>query len=73
MHYYFGIIGLSVGEKGYAALPGRETDFKASLSKSIEYAVALNCPRQATFVKIPEIFLFLELRSCIRWKKKITC
>ena len=38
--------GISRGEKGYAALPGREDDFKASLSKAIEYAVALKCPRQ---------------------------
>jgi hydroxypyruvate isomerase len=39
-------IGVSRGEKGYAALPGREDDFKASLSKAIEYAVALKCPRR---------------------------
>ena len=40
------VLGVSCGEKGYAALPGREDDFKASLSKAIEYAVALKCPRQ---------------------------
>lgn len=42
------ILGVSQGEKGYAALPGREDDFKASLSKAIEYAVALRCPRQVS-------------------------
>ena len=38
-------LGVSRGEKGYAALPGREADFKASINKAIEYAVALKCPR----------------------------
>ena len=41
------MLGISRGEKGYAALPGRESDFKASLNTAIEYAVAVNCPRQA--------------------------
>ena len=59
MNALFGVIGVSVGEKGYAALPGREADFKASLSKAIEYAVALKCPRQATFCNgILEIFVY---------------
>ena len=37
--------GISHGEKGYAALPGREADFKSSLATAIEYAVAVECPR----------------------------
>ena len=39
-------LGISRGEKGYAALPGRESDFQASLNTAIEYAAAVNCPRQ---------------------------
>lgn len=39
-------LGISRGEKGYAALPGRKSDFQASLNTAIEYAVAVNCPRQ---------------------------
>ena len=41
-------LGIPHGEKGYAALPGREADFKASLNKAIDYAVAVSCPRYAT-------------------------
>ena len=40
------MLGISRGEKGYAALPGRESDFQASLSTAIEYAAAVSCPRQ---------------------------
>ena len=39
------LLGISHGEKGYAALPGRESDFQASLGTAIKYAVAVNCPR----------------------------
>ena len=38
-------LGVPLGEKGYAALPGREDDFKSSLATAIEYAVAVECPR----------------------------
>ena len=31
------------GEKGLAALPGREAEFKTILAASIDYAKALNC------------------------------
>ena len=31
------------GEKGLAALPGREAEFKRILATSIDYAKALNC------------------------------
>ena len=33
------------GERGLAALPGREAEFQASLHQALAYAAALNCPR----------------------------
>ncbi|MBS0526686.1 MAG: hydroxypyruvate isomerase family protein [Proteobacteria bacterium] len=33
----------SKGERGFAALPGRETDFAAALDKALEYAKLLEC------------------------------
>ncbi len=33
------------GERGMAALPGREAEFRESIAKALEYAEALNCPR----------------------------
>ena len=33
------------GEKGLACLPGRETEFRSSIGKAIEYATVLECPR----------------------------
>ncbi len=33
------------GERGLSALPGRETEFKDTIGKALEYAVALDCPR----------------------------
>lgn len=33
------------GERGLAALPGREAEFRASLDEAIEYAKAIGCPR----------------------------
>ena len=32
-------------DKGLAAMPGREADFKTTLSVALDYAVALDCPR----------------------------
>ena len=34
----------AAGERGLAALPGREAEFDAALGKAIEYATALGCP-----------------------------
>jgi hydroxypyruvate isomerase len=34
----------AAGERGLAALPGRETDFEAALEKALAYARALECP-----------------------------
>ena len=33
------------GERGIAALPGREVEFAASFAKALRYAAALDCPR----------------------------
>jgi 2-dehydrotetronate isomerase len=33
------------GERGLAALPGREADFAAALERALEYAAALECPQ----------------------------
>ena len=33
------------GERGLAALPGREAEFRAALDRALDYAAALNCPR----------------------------
>ena len=33
------------GERGMAALPGREAEFAAALAKALDYAGALGCPR----------------------------
>jgi hydroxypyruvate isomerase len=33
------------GERGIAALPGRETEFREGFQRALEYAAALNCPR----------------------------
>jgi hydroxypyruvate isomerase len=35
----------AAGERGIACLPGRESEFKESVGKAIEYAKALKCPR----------------------------
>lgn len=33
------------GDKGLAALPNREAEFKTALLTALDYAVALKCPR----------------------------
>ncbi len=33
----------SIGERGMAALPGREQEFRAAIAKALEYAAALGC------------------------------
>ncbi len=33
----------SIGERGMAALPGREQEFRAAIAKALEYAAALDC------------------------------
>lgn len=35
----------AAGERGLAALPGRESEFRESVDRAIEYARALGCPR----------------------------
>ncbi|CAN5146765.1 hydroxypyruvate isomerase family protein [soil metagenome] len=33
------------GERGIACLPGRESEFRASIARALDYATALDCPR----------------------------
>lgn len=33
------------GERGFAAIPGREQEFKGSVDTALEYAIALNCKK----------------------------
>jgi len=35
----------NAGERGLAALPGRQAEFRDALSKALDYAQALSCPR----------------------------
>lgn len=41
------------GERGFAALPGRERDFDAALARAIDYAQAIGCPRLHVMAGIP--------------------
>lgn len=43
----------SKGERGFAALPGREADFEAALEKAIGYAEVLKCGRLHCMAGIP--------------------
>ncbi|MET0334127.1 MAG: 2-oxo-tetronate isomerase [Rhizobacter sp.] len=35
----------AVGDRGIAAVPGREAEFKSAIAQALEYAQALQCPR----------------------------
>jgi len=35
----------AAGERGIGALPGRESEFRSAIDRSLEYAAALRCPR----------------------------
>eukprot|EP00481_Brizalina_sp_1-RS-2013_P001798 TRINITY_DN4566_c0_g1_i1.p1 TRINITY_DN4566_c0_g1~~TRINITY_DN4566_c0_g1_i1.p1 ORF type:complete len:125 (-),score=25.51 TRINITY_DN4566_c0_g1_i1:68-442(-) len=37
--------GWDAGERGFAAIPGREDEFKASVDTALMYAKALNCTK----------------------------
>ena len=41
------------GERGMAAIPGREAEFAASIGKALDYAAALDCPRLHVMAGIP--------------------
>jgi len=41
------------GDRGLAALPGRETDFQALIDKALEYAQVIGCPRLHVMAGIP--------------------
>lgn len=47
------------GEWGHAALPGRESDFRAEIEQALDYAAALNCRTvhvMAAVVPFPEMY-----------------
>lgn len=41
------------GERGMAAIPGREAEFAATVAKALQYAMALDCPRLHVMAGIP--------------------
>ena len=41
------------GERGLAALPGREAEFGAAVDRAIEYATALGCPQVHVMAGVP--------------------
>ncbi|HET6521070.1 MAG TPA: 2-oxo-tetronate isomerase [Geminicoccaceae bacterium] len=43
----------AAGERGLAALPGREADFRAALDRALDYAVALDVPNVHCMAGIP--------------------
>jgi hydroxypyruvate isomerase len=45
------------GERGMAAIPGREREFAASIDKALDYAEALGCPRLHVMAGIPHASL----------------
>ncbi len=48
-----GVGDASKGEKGLAALPGREKDFREGLARSIDYACAVDCPLVHPMAGVP--------------------
>lgn len=40
---------VSKGELGFAAIPGKEEQFKNSIEMTIDYAKALNCKKSVNF------------------------
>jgi hydroxypyruvate isomerase len=48
------------GERGMAAIPGREREFAASIDKALDYAAALGCPRLHVMAGIPHASLDRE-------------
>jgi len=49
-----GVGDAAKGEKGLAAIPGREADFLDALARSIDYAAAIKCPFVHPMAGIPE-------------------
>lgn len=41
------------GERGMAAIPGREAEFAATVARALEYAMVLDCPRLHVMAGIP--------------------
>ena len=48
------------GERGLAALPGREAEFRKSVGQALDYAAALKCPRVHVMSGIPAKGAHLE-------------
>ena len=46
------MLNLSEAEKGFAALSGREADFKKSLDTAVEYALLLSCTKSVLYTYV---------------------
>ncbi len=51
---------LRAGERGFAAIPGRENDFIASLDRAISFATYIGCPRIHVMAGVPPKDLPIE-------------
>jgi len=47
----------AAGERGFACLPGREGDFRDSVTQALDYAVALGCGRVHVMAGVPPVGL----------------
>jgi len=54
----------TAGERGLAALPGREGDFRAAMQTALEYARALQCPRVHVMGTLPGRLKLRLIFSC---------
>lgn len=52
------------GERGIASLPGREREFEDGVTRALEYAEALDCPRVHMMAGIPGDVAPQDARSC---------
>lgn len=55
----------AAGDRGIAAVPGREAEFREGLSMAVDYALALGCPRLNCLAGIVEPRRHLEARQCL--------
>src|SRR6202790_5844602 len=47
----------AAGERGFACLPGRESDFRDGVEQALDYAVALGCRRVHVMGGVPPVGL----------------
>lgn len=59
------------GERGLAALAGREADFKESVLEAIEYAVAIACPRVHIMAGVGEGADWTLYIDNLKWASKV--